>query len=580
MAETLAVDRRHAQARTFLLKSPLLVLVAVIVLLAVLLALPLTLPIGPMYWDLAIYFDAANRIFEGQTPVVDFFAPVGPLGYYLFAGAIALFSKAQPLLVAHWSILAVTAPLMALVLTDVDRRSRGTAFALLAPFLIFAVLPFNTREYYPFPGSDGFGIYNRQVCQLLYVLVAGLVFCRGQRRLAVVVTAAMAALFFTKITGFTAGAVLCAYAFLAGRIGWRWAAASAGTFLAVLGLVELHDGLVSHYIGDILALVAMNSGSLAPRFLQAASQTFGIVAPAGVLLTALLWWERDRLSGHLGALWRERRPAAVAAIANRDAFMLGAVLFAGILFETQNTGSQALIFAWPALLSILVNLGTWPWRPVRLGIVVALAGAAVLPPAVNTIERAARTYIGALQYPGLEQDNLGTLGRVSVRPEMMARADRMIDFYARNRETYADFVRVGELPSFIFHSEPDFQIVYLMAADRAVSSLRALEADHGIRFDTIMSLNFVNPFPWLMERAAPRHIAIGADPGRAVPALDAPEEEAVRESDIVLYPTCPPTTANRALLDIYEPALAGHRKITLDACYEAYVHPRFADKLD
>lgn len=40
-----------------------------------------------MYWDLYIYFDTANRIFNEQVPNVDFFTPVGPLGYWLFAGA-------------------------------------------------------------------------------------------------------------------------------------------------------------------------------------------------------------------------------------------------------------------------------------------------------------------------------------------------------------------------------------------------------------------------------------------------------------------------------------------------------------
>ena len=155
----------------------------------VLLALPVSVPVGPMYWDVLIYYDAANRIFGGQVPSVDFFAPVGPLGYYLFAGWLYVFPNGQPVLLAHWSLLAVTAPLMALVVADVDRRARTTAFALLIPFLIFALLPFNTREFYPFPGSDGFGIYNRQCCQLLYVLVAAIAFMRSQKLLAAIVCA-------------------------------------------------------------------------------------------------------------------------------------------------------------------------------------------------------------------------------------------------------------------------------------------------------------------------------------------------------------------------------------------------------
>ncbi|EBU7498412.1 hypothetical protein DK058_26460, partial [Salmonella enterica subsp. enterica serovar Typhi] len=110
-----------------------------------------------------------NRIASGQVPALDFFTPVGPLGYYLFAALNYVFPNAQPTLIAHWALLLVSAPLMALVVYDVDKRSRLTAFGLLLPFLLYVLLPFNTREFYVFPGSDGFGIYNRQICHILYI---------------------------------------------------------------------------------------------------------------------------------------------------------------------------------------------------------------------------------------------------------------------------------------------------------------------------------------------------------------------------------------------------------------------------
>lgn len=52
-----------------------------LILLVVLLSFRLNVPIGPMYWDSYIYFDAAQRIRTGQVPNVDFSTPVGPLGY-------------------------------------------------------------------------------------------------------------------------------------------------------------------------------------------------------------------------------------------------------------------------------------------------------------------------------------------------------------------------------------------------------------------------------------------------------------------------------------------------------------------
>ncbi len=222
---SISLDRAGSRQKAGLgrmLLSPQALLTQAGVLVCLLLAVPLSAPIGPMYWDVMIYYDAANRIFDGQAPVLDFFTPVGPLGYYIFAGWLTLFPDAQPTLIAHWSLLVLTAPLMALVVWQIDQRSRVTALALLVPFLIFALLPFNTREFYPYPGSDGFGIYNRQACQVLYILVAALVFVRKRRLLTGIIIATMTALFFLKITGFVA-AISASQASMS---GWRGPSAS------------------------------------------------------------------------------------------------------------------------------------------------------------------------------------------------------------------------------------------------------------------------------------------------------------------------------------------------------------------
>jgi hypothetical protein len=82
-----------------------------------------------------------------------------------------------------------------------------------------------------------------------------------------------------------------------------------------------------------------------------------------------------------------------------------------------------------------------------------------------------------------------------------------------------------------------------------------------------------------MDRSAPLYIAIGADPTRAVPDPGSQEENAVANTDLVLYPTCPPTTANAMLYDMYRQGLAKHRRIKLDACYDAFINPKFASAL-
>jgi hypothetical protein len=557
--------------------SPLALLVGAMLAVVILSLIPIRVPIGPMYWDVFIYYDAANRIFDGQVPVNDFFTPVGPLGYYLFAGWVALFPNGAPTLLAHWSLLALTAPLMALVILHVDARSRTTAYALLIPFLIFALLPFNSREFYPFPGSDGFGIYNRQICQMLYALVAALMFVRNPRLLMLIIAVSMTALFFLKITGFVSGAIICLFAFMAGRVPLRHSMAAAGAFLAVLALLELTSGLVSHYVQDILALVAINSGSLAPRFLQAMSHTFGVLLPGGALILLLLWSGREKLAARLAGVRTERSAASVAKFLDNNAFWLAVVLFAGVTFETQNTGSQAMIFVWPVILSIVMRSASLMAKPKLLIATFVLAAAVALPPAINTVERAARAYAGSIKNFPLEHTNLKSLGAVSMRGDVVERSRDMIDFYPAHRAVYEDIVRLGELPSFILYSDFDFQITHLMAIDHAIDSIRALETENGFRFETIMALNFVNPFPWLMARSAPEHVAIGADPMRAVPPPGPLVADAIRETDIILLPKCPPTTANARLLELYAPMMTGHRKIALDTCYDAYVHPKFVE---
>lgn len=557
-----AEDRRILS----LLANPLALLAAAVLVVCLLLLIPVRLPIGPMYWDIYIYYDAANRIFDGQVPVRDFFIPVGPLCYYLFVGWLTLFPNGHPVLLAHWSLLAITAPAMAAIVWHVDERSRFTAFALLIPFLIFALLPFDTRDMYAYPGSDGFGVYNRQVCQLLYVLVAGFTFVRDRRLLAGIIAVCMGSLFFVKITGFLAAGMICAYALIAGRVTLRDALIAAVAFMAIIAGMEVSSGLVGSYINDIIVLIGLNSGTLSPRLLRAVSQNFGVVLATTALVAALMWVDWRRLVA---------QPDEKSSLLGCDSLWLAVVLLAGILFETQNTGSQAFFFLWPVLLAILLKTSRIASRPALALSIVALVAAAALPPAVRIVERTARTYVGAIRNVPLQENNLKTLGAVNMRPEVRARTDDMLRFYSQHSRLYQDLADINELPNPLFYSDFEFQIAYLKTVDMAIDSIREIEAKAGIRFDTIMSLNFVNPLPWLMERSAPLHVTIGADPGRTVPLPGSAEEQAVAATDLVLLPTCPPTANNKILYTLYEPVLTRHRRFKLNECYDAFVHPKF-----
>lgn len=554
-----------------LARQPLIVLAIVFACLPLALATTLTMPIGPMYWDHYIYLDAANRIADGQIPSIHFFAPVGALGYYLFAAWLYLFPDGHPLLLASWSLMTVTVPLMALVLVDVQKRSVATAYALLLPFLFFSLLPFNTGEFYPYPGSHGFAIYNRQVSQLLYVLAAALVFVRGWKMLAAIATLAMLALTFVKVTGLVAGGLLCLTAFLAGRLRFHAAFIAGLLFLAACGVIELWSGLVSAYAGDILSLLEINDSSLLPRLLQAASLNFGMVLACFLLALVLFVQGYPVLRGALRAFAAQPGRRAFTDILDQPFFWLAGFLAAGLIFESQNTGSQAFIFLWPLLLAILAASYRQA-NSTRFAVVAVLVLAAALPPAVTVAQKSSRAWIGTLNNIPLAHQHLKSMGAVSAREAFLTRAQRLRENYIDYRDAYEAIADAGELPSFLLTSDYDFQALWLQSADQAVSAVLAYEAANDIRFETIMSIDFTSPFAWLMDRHAPEHIAIGADPTRSVPAADQSVIDAVSAVDIALYPTCPPTLGRLKLLELYEPILeAGHTRITLTPCYDAFL---------
>lgn len=548
---------------------PQLLLAAALILCIWLLTRPLVLPLGAMYWDLVLYVDAARRIAEGQVPLLDFLTPVGPLGYWLYAGLDRLFPQAHPLLTAQWSLFLITAPPMALVLIAADRRSRRLALGLLLPYLVFQILPVNVEQHSFFPGLDGFGIYNRQASIVLYVLVSALFVLPGRTLRAGVLLWCMLALLLIKITGFLAGGLVLAYGLLAGRLDWRLGLFAALGGLLVLAGLELSGGLVSAYAESILALLRINAGGILPRFLQAGSLHLDIVAAGGALVLALAWTGRSEWVQGLRRLVRERSAASLHALCDRDEAWLAVTMAAGLFLETQNTGGLAFVFAWPVLLRILLRR-VQDAPPGRF-LVLALVAATAIPPAMTVLQRAGRTLLAQSNYIALPNDHLGALGRVSQHVEVVGRAGKMQAIYAASTDTYEAIAAQQILPSQTLYSELDFQLGWLMAIDAGIAAILAHEARTGTRFDTIMSLNFVNPFPALMGRASVRHIAIGADPFRAVPEPDAEALAAVAAADLILLPLCPVTVANQALHRVYQPAMTGRREIPLGPCWKGFV---------
>ena len=542
--------------------SPYLWIAAFLALAAAALGLPLRLPLGPNAWDTVVYLDALQRIRSGQAPGVDFFAPVGPLGYYLVACLDRLFPQAQPMLLANWALLPVLLPLAAVVTGDLARRRPGQALALLLPFLLFAALPINLHSLYPSPGLDGYGHYNRHICLLLYLLIASLLFVERRGLRVGLVFVLMLSLFLVKITGALVGTLLVGYALLVGRMRFIDVAMAAGLTLLSLGGIELATGLVSAYLSDIFELVALNTGDMLPRFLTVASVKFNVIAPLLVLLAtlALAGWRDGLPSTRAG--WRAWADSPLCWLA----IAFGALAF----FETQNSGSLEFIGLWPILLLLMRQWWLRQGDPLR-PVVLLLLMASVLPSLVIYLERAGRALIAAPTYASLDLPELGSLGRFSVKPEIATRAAYMLDHYAAHQATYRELVAADLGPSHILASEIDYQATWLLEIRQAVRAIARWEAEHRRRLNAVFTLDFVDPMNYLLGRRPPREVPIGPDPSRTTPTLTRQTLAELGGTDAILVPKCPPTPEREALRRHFAPALAGREPVALAPCWDMYL---------
>jgi hypothetical protein len=535
--------------------------------LALLQTLPLVLPLGPMYWDVLVYYDAIGRISQGQYPVADFFAPVGPLEYYLAALSAYLFPDANPVLLTQWIWLPVTVPVMALILWDTAARSIRVSLGLLLPFMLVTLLPFNVIDFYPYPGTDAFGIYNRHGAHLIYLVVATVLFVRSPIVQTIVLSVLLLSAAFCKITAFLAAGPILLFGLVLGRIRPSAAIATALICIGLTGVIELMTGVISLYVRDIVLLASENTHAVLPRFLTAISQHFNVMAAGGLLAVALF---AAALSGHAAAGGRQGGNAVAQAI-DADWFWVGLLLICGLFYETQNTGSHAFIMVWPALLAILL-------RPVsaygRFAIpILALVGFTVVPDISGMLHKAARTAAVAPGYVTLDAPDMGPIGRVSAKPVFVEQAERMRGIYISHRDTYEALAATEALPSFLQFSDHDFQYLLLREMQAATAAIKELEAENGRRFEAILNLDFANPFPFILDRKGAYHVAIGADPYRALPALDAETREAVSRTDLVLAPVCPVLHSRKLLMEHYAPALGDHERIALTPCFDAYIRP-------
>lgn len=551
-----------------------LIVLGLVAAAILILASQVKLPIGPNYWDVYLFLDVAHRIDLGQTPHVDFFIPIGVLPFYLHDLVHLVFPNAQPVLAVQYATLIVAAPLAAWIGYEVERaHSRMVAALILLPFAVFALLPFNIIDFYPSPGIDGYGIYNRSAGLLLYLLVAALAFGESRALKAVTSAVVLAALAYVKITAGLAALCFIVIGVVSGRLALRGAAFAVLCLVAVTALLEATLGLPRAYLGDLTGLVEDNTDSLLSRTLTFVSLKFDVLAAVAILGLFAAWLDRARILSAIWWLVRGRLVTATGWLAAHPIAFLGALAIVATGYETQNTGSNEFVYLWPAMLLVVRSLTPQAGQAGRLALVVLLCAAAI-PSLSKVLHKGARTLAVTPGYKLVTADLDGPLAMAVTKPIHDQRADVLQRHYAEQRVAWLALAEAGQKPSAIQYSEPDYQTFYVRSIGEAARALREKETATGLRFKSTYVLDFVDPLTAELGRRPPRYVSVANDPDRTFPVRIRDKVAAeLATVDAILLPRCPITPARLGIAAAAEPALRARSIVPLSPCWDIAIAP-------
>ena len=233
---------------------------ALVVLGFALFVLPGTTLAAGFAHDLFVYFDGIHRVDQGQVPSRDFYSPLGPLGYYLpWLGYWLLGRFGGAMEVA--SILVLLTALPAAVIALANRVPPLASALILVAIWALIVVPLN-------PG-DGGGVvsqamfYNRWCWAMLGILFLFAIPATGRGRAASWVEPAAVAwlllfLFFTKASYFVVGFVFVALFGIALKRFLRTGVVSIAVLLTVALAAQLTTGWTRHYLADVLVAIEIS----------------------------------------------------------------------------------------------------------------------------------------------------------------------------------------------------------------------------------------------------------------------------------------------------------------------------------
>ena len=479
--------------------------------------------------------DLMHRMASGQTPHVDFHAPMGWLAMLLpYAGLLLQGGFAGALEAADMLMLAALLPLACLLLAG--RSPTWASAAVLVALFGLVAAPWRLGE----SGwrSDPSLHYNHWGWALLtVVLLLGLPGgAKGQwRATAAAVGALLFAALFTKITHFLAclGFVVL-FGIVLGEFR-RAACWGLGLCAACALAVHAAGGWVDDYAGDIARAVRISlahdpheAGGFIPIPLhRAVLEAYGDVAVILALgaFAALAGGLRTRTALH-GLFALAAGAAALTQDALRPEYMPAAL--ACIVRVAADSAARSPVRRLAALALCLHLLPVLP-RQALAGVVFSLGVSGGFPDFASGLPRMDGVWFGGFGTTVNALDD--------GRPQWRSPLDAML--WGRRSNHFNANLSSSEM---------------LSTLRSAVNLLHAAGAGQG----RVMTLDFANPFPALLDAPPPKGVLFSMFKGRQADRVTAADPElTLGDADCLMIPKFPVRwESTRLLLDAQGPRLA------------------------
>ncbi|MEO0821831.1 MAG: hypothetical protein AAF074_15565 [Pseudomonadota bacterium] len=434
-------------------------------------------------WFLA---DAIKKVEAGYQPHLDFFSPIGPAFFWVFAAALQLGEASIVTIVQANALFAAFAA--AVTVGCLARRASAFVIALAVLVAVGAAIsPREENVTFPIDAASFLAPYNRWGWALL--VPVALRFCLPAHRVdwpgAVLAGVAIALLLLLKVTYGIAALGLLVCGSVLRRQGWRDGLFALLGCAAVLAVVALSTGLIGAYIADLQRILSIQAPPRLFKLFRVLGES-GLYASAALLFLALL----DATERPTGLLtWPFRRWQPI--------LLIGACASAGVVVLMQNhpVHGAALAFLTP-----LIAYEWWRRYPV------ARAGEEEAGENLGTMLVAVTGTVRALAFVAL-------FAVVARTPLLDVSASTAQMVYSKRDQALPELAGTPMqglyMPSYVFREHPDGRCYWDSCRNmRTLFNGLALLREAGAGQPgqgAILPLTFSNPYPMLMGAAPPRY---------------------------------------------------------------------------